>query len=169
MSTRRIPVVLVLFVFTAAGLVEPVTANPSDGQFGLESLEGAWGFNAWGVFNTREARSAVGRHTFDGEGGCTSTAVLVSDFYVWRVSTTEPGGSCTYTVSPDGTGTLEVQFVNTEDPSGGTVAGIGVYFVIVDEGNELLYSVSSEPVDPLAETVMTGVAKRQPTPVPPEE
>ncbi len=160
MSTSRVFVALFLIMLAAVGLVPPVSADDSEDQFGLGSLEGAWGFNAWGE-GDGNGTSVVGRLTFDGEGKCTGTAILIHrGDDVEELSITGPKGSCSYTVDLDGTGIIDVAFIDPFDQS----VTVTVYFTIVDDENELRFSaIRIKPGFPA--TIVTGVAKRQTTTV----
>lgn len=97
-------------------------------SFSNRSLRGAYGFLASGTLNGNAA-IAVGRYTFDGDGTCTQSQTV-------NVSGVTPGGigpivatACSYTVQPDGTGTITL-----------AVPGFGAFhlaFVIVDKKKEL--------------------------------
>jgi hypothetical protein len=119
-------------------------------QFSLHSLQGGWGFNADGRLGGNPA-AATGLINFDGSGHCSETATINANGVVVAL-TTAAGGSCSYTVNADGTGSLSVTFV------GG--ASFVANFVIVDSKREFRFIVS-DPVSANGGTVASGVAKRQ--------
>ena len=135
---------LFVVALTAVALVGGVVTSSQAESFSEKSLKGAYGLSAFGSIGGAPA-SAIGRIVFDGDGGCSETAIL----NVGGVATplaTVPGG-CTYTVNPDGTGTIDADF----GPGGAFSAN----FVIVDNKKEFRFIVSGPTV------VAEGVAKRQ--------
>jgi hypothetical protein len=91
--------------------------------------------------------AVVGLNSFDGAGGCRITARLNQGGVVNPLTT----ATCSYTVNPDGTGTIDVTFNELPVPFRSD-------FVIVDQAKELLFVLSDEFSH---STVASGVAKRQ--------
>ena len=152
--------VVVFIVIVSLGVAAGVSHAE---QFSLQSLQGGWGLNADGQLFTgpgvRVPAAAVGQINFDGNGNCSETAKLNVNGQVFSLTTASPGGSCTYTVNADGTGTILVSF-------GGPpfVAD----FVIVDSKKEFRFIVYNPPPATSTTpggfdggTVAAGVAKRQ--------
>lgn len=121
-----------IFALSVIVLLVGVTSHGSaeaDDEFDNESLEGTYGFSASGDIVAPNPlagpATAVGLVTFDGEGGCTvsdTVNIVVPPFIVPRASV-----SCTYSVAPDGSGTITPTF----GPPFGTTPSA---FVIVDDG-----------------------------------
>ena len=114
----------------------------------MPNLYGRWGFSAAGtilppVVPTAIQAAVVGTMTFDGRGSC-----VVSDtLNVGGNTAVRTSKTCKYTVNPDGTGTILMEF--TEDPG-----PIPLSFVLVDGQSEIQFART----DALP---AIGVAKRQ--------
>jgi hypothetical protein len=104
--------------------------------FSNTTIEGFWGYNSsFAMFlppNVPERLPfvAMGRIHFDGQGGCSVTALGNLDGQTIGSTST----SCTYAVNADGTGTSEAVFPGT--PIQGPIP---VAFVIVDRGHEIRF------------------------------
>lgn len=153
MNTKRNLFALFFLTLATIGLGSRfVAASESEGQFGLQTLRGAWGFSAFGSIGGVPA-AAIGRLTFDGAGSCSNVATLNFGGTLVPLATNLTGGACSYTVNADGTGRVEQTFI---DPAG-QLAVFDVTLVIVDNRKEFRFIVD----DPLGTTVGNGVAKRQ--------
>ena len=129
MRTRLLILLVVLvpfaLVFASAG------ASRHGRQCTDQSLRGAWGYSATatvhvppGSPNIVAYPAAVGRFVADGQGNATGHDVSnVSGVATPRTTT------ATYSVDPDCTGTMEVQFTPGNP--------LTFFFVIVDRGDEL--------------------------------
>jgi hypothetical protein len=119
------------------------------GGYSNRSLRGTYGLSGSGTigFGTIPA-AVVGLNSFDRAGHCDISASLNAGGLVTPLTTAQ----CTYSVRPDGTGTLDVRF--NEAPF---TVPFHSDLVIVDGGNELLFVLS----DGAHSTVASGVAKRQ--------
>ena len=135
-----------LFVVALAvvALVAGVATSSQADSFSEKSLKGSYGLSALGSIGGVPS-SAVGLITFDGAGNCSETAVLNVGGTAVSLATV-PGG-CTYTVNPDGTGTIDANF--------GPAGAFSANFVIVDNKKEFRFIVSGSGA------VAEGVAKRQ--------
>jgi hypothetical protein len=110
------------------------------GQRGFDerSIKGAYGYNSslgWLVATGPNQPvvpplpfAGMGRIVFDGQGGCTVTAIG----NVNGQSVPSTASSCSYDVNPDGTGTAVAVF-----PGAPIVDPIPIAFVITDQGQEL--------------------------------
>ena len=146
---------VMMAVVVAVAVVCSTTASADEERFSNKSLKGAWGFNVHGFLGantpTPVATSAMGRTTYDGNGGCHTVAKLnVAGTVLSLTSVT-----CTYTVNPDGTGTQLTAFGPPAPPPGTFTTD----FVLVDAAKEFLFIVS-DTTQP-GSTVGSGVAKRQ--------
>lgn len=113
-------------------------------EFTDQSLRGNYGFVANGfVQGATVSVVRAGIITFDGAGGCS----IVSVVNVGTVgSSSQNSTTCTYSVNPDGTGTLAANLpVNT----------FNVFFVIDNHGSELQMMRTETGV------IASGVAKKQ--------
>jgi hypothetical protein len=131
---------LVLAVVLTVGTLA-VTPNMASAQ---ASLQGSWGFSAHGVRlegNQQIPVVEVGLFSFDGNGGCSHSFTGNSGGENFA-GTAE---SCTYTVNPNGTGTITFNFVGEER----TYA-----FVLVAEASEFHF-LEQGPA------VLSGAADRQ--------
>lgn len=114
--------------------------------YSLKSLRGSWGFTSSGTALPPYAPSAlpvavVGLLTFDGSGGCTVSETINAGGQSFSQTST----ACTYTVQPDGTGTLLAQTPGGPSP---------IAFVITDNRSELRLIRTDQ-------AVASGVARRQ--------
>ena len=138
---------LLLLVLGLANTV-PCTSAGADDEFKNKSISGTWGFSAAGTIVPPAVPAAtpavaVGVMTFDGKGGCSiSDTINIGGTSASRTSTT-----CTYTVNPDGTGSLSAQFPGDPGPT-------PLSFVIVNDENEIRFIRTDLGV-------ASGVAKRQ--------
>jgi hypothetical protein len=117
------------------------TLADEEREFTNQSLRGAYGFVASG-FVSEATTPAVraGIFTFDGAGGCS----VVSVANVGTAgSASQNSTTCTYSVNPDGTGTLTADIP------------VNVFFVITNHRKELQIMRTETGV------IATGVAKRQ--------
>ena len=134
-----------LLFFGGAGAVGSATPPPAPslmtqgGQhpYGTKSLRGAHGFTYSGSHKVLGAIASTGRIDFDGQGGCHarfSTSVNGTTF-----TGTFDG---TYSVNPDGTGSIVIQLPWLSMQGHGSFVlideGKGTYFMSVDAG----YSVT---------------------------
>ncbi len=118
-----------IFALSVIVLLVGVTSRGSAEADGFDnsSLEGTYGFSASGDIVLPNALAgpavAAGLTTFDGAGGCTvsDTVNVAVAGVVTRISV-----SCTYSVAPDGSGTITPTFV--------TFGATPSAFVIVDDG-----------------------------------
>jgi hypothetical protein len=130
-----------------AAVVAWSSSAPAEQRFSDKSLKGAWGFNAHGFLaGGTVPASAMGRNTYDGNGGCFSESRLNAGGTVLALASL----SCTYTVNPDGTGVQQTTF---------TAGVFTTHFVLVDNAKEFLFIVS-DTAQP-GTTIASGVAKRQ--------
>ena len=126
---KRILALSLIVVF--AGITSSGSAEAQ--TFSNKSLKGGYGFSASGTIVAPNPLAgpavAVGLATFDGNGGCTlsDTINIAVLGIVARTSL-----SCTYSVNPDGTGTLTPTF---SAPFGTTPAAL----VIVDKKKEFRF------------------------------
>jgi hypothetical protein len=135
-----------IIAIVLVGLTSFVPSAQADGGFSNQTLRGAWGFSSSATVLPPAAASAtpavvVGLMTFNGNGGCS----IIETFNAGGFSSSQASTSCSYTVNPDGTGTLLAQ-----SPSGPTPLS----FVIVD-GNQELRFIRTDVA------VASGVARRQ--------
>ena len=123
-------------------------APAAQGRYDLRSLHRPYGFSASGTILPPALPAptpavAVGVMTFDGDGNCTiADTINIGGTVAVRGAT--PG---TYTVEPDGTGTILVTFPGDPGPT-------PLSFVIVENGRELRFVRTDLGV-------AEGVAKRQ--------
>ncbi len=127
------------------GVTRPGSAEA--GGFDNKSLKGAFGFSASGIIVAPNPLAgpavAVGIFTGDGAGGCSiSDTINVAVLGIVARTTI----SCTYSVNPDGTGTITPTF---GPPFGVTPSS----FVIVDKENEFRFIRTTSTVR------ISGVAK----------
>lgn len=149
MTARRtyMAAMVLAFVFTCA--------QTSQAQgFSDRSLKGSCGWAASGTLNGDPA-AAAGINTFDGKGGCTSSARLD---WGGQALTMAPV-SCEYSVNPDGTGTL-VQTYLVPELRGMTLGPITTELVIVGpNADEFFFVAFNAPGAP--PVVASGSCKRQ--------
>lgn len=139
---------LCFVALVAVALAAYVGNGHAASRFSNRSLKGTYGFAGSGTLVGGTVQAAVvGLNSFDRAGGCRITARINAFGAVTPVSST----SCSYSVNPDGTGSLKVIF---DVP---LLAGpFTSDFVIVDNANEIRFVLS----DPTGLTVATGVSKR---------
>lgn len=153
MNVERIRIALFILALIVLGLGSGlVAADDRDDRFGLRSLKGEWGYSAFGSIGGVPA-AGVGHVTFDGNGQCVNVATLNAGGALIPLDTKLVGGSCSYTVNPNGTGRIEQTFI---DPFG-QPANFDITFVIVDNRKEFRFVVDNPDIP----TVGNGVAKRQ--------
>jgi hypothetical protein len=148
LSRARLSLVAVLS-FLGLALVALASSVPSVGAnegFSNRSLRGEWGFSAGTTLYppavpVQTPAAVVGLMSFDGHGGC----AVSETFNFGGFSGSQSSTSCSYTVNPDGTGTMSVQ-----TPSG----PVAVSFVLVANKKEFLYIRTDQ-------VVANGVAKQQ--------
>ena len=144
MNTRRIFMALIML----AGLLASVGTSQAVGNFTQRSIKGIYGLSGSGTLEDGTVQAAiVGLNSFDGAGGCRITARLNRKGVVSQLTS----ATCSYTVNPDGTGTIDVTFTELPIPFKSD-------FVIVDQAKELQFVLSDEFFH---STVASGVAKRQ--------
>jgi hypothetical protein len=103
--------------------------------FSKRSVKGTWGFSSEVSYlmppsaPTATPNVAIGRVSFDGEGGCEVSNVVNVNGESQSFTST----SCTYSVKPDGFGEAEAVFPGAPIPSA------PVAFIIVDRGRELRF------------------------------
>ncbi len=119
------------------------------GVFSERTIRGRWGFNGLGrivppAFDPPAEAAAVGIMTFDGEGGLRIDDVININGTAIGPRTSTSGS---YTVNPDGTGEMVVQFIGDPGPT-------PLSFVIVDRRREIRFIRTDLGVG-------GGVAKRQ--------
>jgi hypothetical protein len=117
-------------------------------NFTVQSLRGNWGFSGSGTISPPTVPqitwgAVVGILTFDGSGGCS----MSNTANIGGTTTAQTSQTCTYTVNPDGTGSIVAQFPGDPGP-------LPLSFVLVDGGDEL-HLIRTDIA------VATGVAKRQ--------
>jgi len=145
-----------LVFFAVLGMLGSMPGAQSAQGFDNETIEGTFAFSAHGVVDTAvvvtqtftiPAGTSVvttGIITFNEDGTCVSTATTnVGGFTI----PPSPSASCTFSVNPDGTGTLQV--INTGSP----FAPVNLAFSIVDQDEFLVITTD--------ELGLSGVAKRQ--------
>lgn len=145
----RLPSLLVLVL--TSFLIFGMTGNHSDAQaagFTNQRIRGNWGFSAAGTIlppalPATTPAAAVGIMTFDGTGGCSITDTInIGGMSASRTSTT-----CTYSVYPDGSGSLSALFPGDPGPT-------PLSFVIVGNAKEIRFIRTDLGV-------ASGVASRQ--------
>ncbi len=128
--------VVAVFVVIAFGTVGRIHATPA---FTDASIEGSWGFHAFGNNTSRGvAIVAVGRIIYDGKGGCEVRDTINFDA---QGSTAAPpptgisrvSAGCDYHTEPDGTGTVHIDF--SGPGANGAPDNVHLAFVIEDRGN----------------------------------
>ena len=125
-----------------------VRGGDASGGFSVRTLRGTYGFSGDGTLGGGTIPAAVaGLNFFDRAGGCAIRARLNAGGAVHPLNST----SCTYSVNPDGTGSLDVAF---EPPF---AVPFHSDFVIVDGGRELRFILS----DALGQTVAQGSSIHQ--------
>ena len=145
MSARRIAVMSIML----AGILASIGIGPRWAEsktFNERSLRGTWGFSASGTVGGQPA-TAVGLLTFDGQGGCETSARLNANGVVIALTST----NCSYTVNADGTGTINSTFA----------VGSFVTDLVIVEPNKEFHFIISDTVGAPGGTVAGGVAKRQ--------
>lgn len=134
--------------FAAAAIAMTTWSGPLHAaeEFSVASLNGSYGFSGSGTLGFgRYAASVVGTTEYNGEGGCNVKARLNITGVLIPLTT----ATCSYTVNPDGTGTLSVvlneglSFISS--------------FVILGNGEEQHFVLT----DPFNSTVANGTAKKQ--------
>lgn len=156
MNTRMIgrlaqirPALLAALGLAAAiivGLAGSLPGTRADQGYSVQSLRGSWGFTSSGTALPPYAPSAlpvavVGVLTFDGNGTCTVSETINAG----GQSFSQSSSSCTYTVQPDGSGTLLAQTPGGPSP---------IAFVITDTRTELRLIRTDQ-------AVASGVAHKQ--------
>jgi hypothetical protein len=135
-------------IIAAASLAYVVASQGSE-RFSVRSLKGTYGFNGSGTLLGGTVEAAfVGLTSFDRAGGCRIKTRLNAGGQVQSLTSAQ----CSYTVNPDGTGSIRVTF--HEPPFTGPFVSD---FVIVDNAEELPFALS----DPTGGTVGTGVSIKQ--------
>jgi hypothetical protein len=128
---------LVLAVVLTAGTLT-VTPNMASAQ---ASLEGSWGFSAHGVRlegNQQTFVVEVGLFSFDGNGGCTHSFTGNSGGEAFA-GTAE---ACTYTVNPNGTGTITFNFGGEERTRAFVLVAEASEFHFIEQGPAVLSGVA---------------------------
>ena len=98
----------ILVVGTTAVLSTGVAAPPPPSKFSTKTLKGAYGVFGDGLFNgVRFDHVAI--WVFDGSGGCTYWQTIDDQ----GGTTTEISSACSYTVNPNGTGTITTTLEST--------------------------------------------------------
>lgn len=142
---------LSLFVMVLTGILFGITGAQAEIQgagYTNKRIHGNWGFSASGTIvppalPAATPAAAVGIITFDGEGGCSiSDTINIGGTSASRTSTT-----CTYSVNPDGSGSLSALFPGDPGPT-------PLSFVIVDNAKEIRFIRTDLGV-------ASGVASRQ--------
>jgi hypothetical protein len=121
-----------------------VTTAQAEQTFGVQHLQGSYGLYADGTIEGVGPVVAIGVFTFDGKGGCTFVEILN---IAGLGSSARTADGCTYTVGPNGMGTITEFF----QPASESHLG----FVIVDNAKELRIIVTDPGV------LAGGVAKKQ--------
>ena len=135
-------------IIVVAGIGYVGTSQAAEG-FSPRSLTGTYGFSGSGTLLHGAVQSAVvGVNSFDRAGRCGITARLNAGGLVTSLTS----AACSYSVNPDGTGSIHVRF--NEPPFAGPFVSD---FVIVDDARELQFILS----DASGGTVASGVAKKQ--------
>lgn len=141
---QRAFLMALLCTFMAPGLAQ--AENFSD-----RTLRGPYAYGIDGVVGDTPGAS-IGRTVFDGKGGCSSIIFFNFGGTILFLKTIEPD-DCFYTVYPDGTGLLEVNFRASASDPGNTFI---VNFVIVNQ--KKLFFVSTDSAN---QTVALGVLEKQ--------
>jgi hypothetical protein len=145
-------------VLAILGMFGGVPAVNGDQGFDTKTIEGTFAFSAHGVVGTNTAIPfppftivagtpvvTVGVITFNEDGTCVSTATTkVGGF---SAIPPNPSAACTFSVNPEGTGTIRVTNV------GSPFSPVELAFAIVDRREFLVITTD--------ELVLSGVAKRQ--------
>jgi hypothetical protein len=148
---RKTIVVAVVFV---AAVLTHVRGSQASGGFSVRSLRGVYGFSGTGTLGGGTIPAAVvGFNYFDRAGGCEIRARLNTGTRIDPTGAVQVlnSTSCTYSVEPDGSGSLDVMF---EPPF---AAPFHSDFVIVDGARELQFVLS----DPFGATVASGTSTQQ--------
>jgi hypothetical protein len=131
-SSKKCQAALVmLLVF--GGLNSLYHIQAQDPQFSMETIRGNWGFSAQGTIVPPAAPDpvpavAMGILTFSRDGSCAiSDTININGTSASRTSLT-----CTFTVNPDGTGSLEAAFAGDPGPT-------PLSFVIADHKREIRF------------------------------
>ena len=107
-----------------------VVATPVQAQnYSERSLRGAYVFLSQGTIGG-VSTPAVGRIDFDGRGECTNAIQLNFGGVILPLTADENGGSCGYTVGPNGFGKATVTFV---DEGGNPFPAFIIDFIIVSK------------------------------------
>lgn len=133
----------------AAALVPDTADAQGQGAFNENSIRGTWGFSAQGTVLAPDPpgpfpAAAVGIMEFSSNGDCSITDVVNFGGAATPVRTST---ECTFTVNPDGMGTILAEFPGDPGPT-------PLSFVIVDNKRELQFIRTDAGV-------ARGVAKRQ--------
>ncbi|HEY7495895.1 MAG TPA: hypothetical protein VIH59_32925 [Candidatus Tectomicrobia bacterium] len=143
-----VPCIVGVVSLVGVGLASSVRIAQAQGDFTNGSMQGTWGFAATGTLLLSGEPAAIplvalGLLHFDGTGICSIAATAnINGASAPHASTT-----CTYTVDPNGIGSLSAVFPETPEPA--TVA-----FVIVHNETELRF-ISTDV------GVVSGVARKQ--------
>ncbi len=171
MSAKK--TLLMLLVIGLVGVF--VTSSQADRKFTEKSIKGTWGYTVAGTIGGGPA-TGVGLVTYDGAGECVNSVKMElttpTGVQVFQITTTEPGGSCVYSVNPDGTGSMLVNFINSAPPAlpepflTHGLPPFVIDLVIFNAKKEFRFIVSdlgipgtTPPIPP--SSVGDGVAKRQ--------
>jgi hypothetical protein len=143
---RVVFLMLGLVGIALVGLTGYVSTAQADGGYSNRSMAGTWGFSSIATVvppavPAQTPAAAVGIMSFDGRGGCT----ISETFNAGGFSGSQTSTSCSYSVNPDGSGTLSAQ------TPGGPAA---VSFVLVDDQKEFRL-IRTDLI------VASGVARRQ--------
>jgi hypothetical protein len=148
---RKWPLLSLLVMVLTSILIFGLAGNQSDAQaagFTDKRIQGDWGFSAAGTIlppalPAATPAAAVGIMAFDGMGGCSITDTInIGGTSASRTSTT-----CTYSVNPDGSGSLSALFPGDPGPT-------PLSFVMVDNAKEIRFIRTDLGV-------ASGVARRQ--------
>ena len=131
MPRRLYPVLLVLIVVGALHGIRGAEAQ--GGDMSAESIRGRWGFSAQGTIVPPAApapmpAAAMGIMTFGRDGSCSiADTININGFTASRTSL-----DCTFSVNPDGTGSLVAFFAGDPGPT-------PLAFVIVSHKSEIRF------------------------------
>jgi hypothetical protein len=132
LSSRKLHAAL-LMLLIVGGLNSIHRTQAQGTEFGEESIRGQWGFSAHGTIVPPAAPTpvpavAIGIMTFNRDGSCSiSDTININGSSASRTSF-----ACTFTVNPDGTGSLEASFPGDPGPT-------PLAFVIVDHKSEIRF------------------------------
>ena len=137
------------------GVIKKQRPGVNAQNFSERSLRGTWVHRTTGTVQGIDT-PGVGRGDFDGAGSCGDGAVRWVLVFGGPTVGIGPGGTCTYTVSPQGL--YRSSFVGSL-ANGAPAAFDWVGYIVDDtDGHAELWSVI---VDPAGSTVGRGVSKRQ--------